>query len=70
MLLGLGKVRVLFMKSFPAVGRVSALSCIICLTSLKEGLLYSPWQLERGLFFHVASGNHPVSPGSSWVGSW
>lgn len=61
-------MRVLFTESFPVVGRVPALSCVICLTSLKEGLPYSPWQLERGLFFHVASGNHPVSPGQQLGG--
>ena len=70
MLLGLGKMRVLFTEFIPEVGRVPALSCIICLTSLKEGLPYSPWQLEGALFFQVACGNHPVCPGSSWVGSW
>lgn len=59
LLLGLGKMKVLFTESFLAVGRVPALCCVICLTSLKEGLPYSPWQLERATFSRWPQGTIP-----------
>ena len=59
LLLGLGKMRVLFTESFLAVGRVPALCCVICLTSLKEGLPYSAWQLERATFSRWPQGTIP-----------
>lgn len=68
MLLGLGKMRVLFTEFFQRWAGCQLSSCIICLTSLKEGLPHSPWQLEGALFFQVACGNHPCSSGQQLGG--